>query len=94
MRFLGTLGYYRKFFRNFSVFVEQLTRLLKKHVPFRWSGDCQSSFDRIKSLLLSASMLMAPNFDKPFKLMVDASDTGSGIVLLQEGVDGIDHPLC
>jgi len=26
--------------------------------------------------------------------MVDASDAGGGVVLLQEGEDGIDHPVC
>jgi len=94
MRFLGMLGYYRKFCRNFSVVTELLTRLLQKHMPFIWSADCQAAFIKIKSLLLSVPVLIAPDFGKPFKLMVDASDTGGGAVLLQEGEDGIDHPVC
>jgi len=93
-RFLGMSGYYRKFCQNFSVVAEPFTRLLKKNEPFNWSRDCQSSFSKIKTLLLSVPVLMAPNFDKPFKLMVDASDVGSGAVLLQEGEDEIDHPVC
>ena len=36
---------------------------------------------------------MAPDFDKCFKLAVDASDVGIGAVLLQDN-NGIDHPVC
>jgi len=93
MRYLGMSGYYRKFCHNFSVVAEPLTRLLKKGEPFRWSGECQRLFNKIKSLLLSVAVLAAPNFDKPFKLMVDASDVGCGAALLQEGADGVDHPV-
>ena len=39
-------------------------------------------------------MLRAPNFNCRFKLAVDASDIGAGSVLLQEGENGIDHPVC
>ena len=43
---------------------------------------------------MSSPVLIAPNYDKPFKLAVDASDMGIGSVLLQEGDEGIDHPVC
>ena len=72
---------------------EPLTRLLQKHVPFIWPADCQATFLKIKSLLLSEPVLMVPDFGKPFKLMVDASNAEGGAVLLQEGEDGIDHPV-
>ena len=39
-------------------------------------------------------MLAAPDFQKPFKLAVDASDVGAGGVLLQEDESGVDHPVC
>jgi len=60
MRFLGMSGYYRNFCPNFSVVTEPLTRLLQKRVPFIWSADCQTVFLKIKSLLLSVPVLMAP----------------------------------
>ena len=53
----------------------------------------QDVSDKLKAMLASDPVLEAPNFDKPFKLAVDASDVGIGPVLLQENGDGIDKPL-
>ena len=94
MRFLGMVGYYRKFCKNFSGIAEPLTNLLKKNTKFKWNNKCQDAFDRLKAILKSAPVLLAPDFDKFLKLAVDASDVGIGAVLLQEDNNGIDHPVC
>lgn len=92
-RYLAMVGYYRGFCNNFSAVASPLTDLLSPKVPFMWSDCCQAAFEKTKSLLLCAPVLAAPSFDRPFKLAVDASDTGVGAVLLQEGLDNIDHPV-
>ena len=68
MRFLGMAGYYRKFCKNFSGIAEPLTNLLKKGTKFKWNDKCQDAFDRLKAILKSAPVLLAPDFDKCFKL--------------------------
>lgn len=92
MRFLGLVGYYRSFCRNFSSVVAPLTGLLKAKVKFIWSP-CQKAFEDVKSLLCSAPVLLAPSFNQPFKMQVDASHVGAGAVLLQADEQGIDHPI-
>ena len=93
MRFLGMAGYYRKFCKNFSTVAEPMTQLLKKDRKFIWSKESQDAFDKIKRLLISAPVLMTPDFNRPFILTIDASDVGAGAVLMQEDSAGIDHPL-
>ena len=66
MRFLGMLGYYRKFCKNFSTVAAPMTQLLKKDQCFVWTRECQDAFNKIKSLLISAPVLVAPNFSKPY----------------------------
>ena len=94
MRFLGMAVFYRKFCNNVSVINEPLTNLLCKRMTFKWTSDCQKAFDKLKAILRSEPVLLAPNFIKEFKLAVDASDVGAGGVLLQEDDNGVDHPFC
>ena len=68
------------------------TQLHKKGNKFNFSCECIDAFAKSKSLLPSLPVLCAPDFDKEFKLAVNASDVGAG-VLLQEGDDKIDHPV-
>ena len=44
-------------------------------------------------MLISEPVLIAPDFQKQFKLAIDASDIGCGGVLMQVGEDRIDHPI-
>ena len=92
MSFLGMASYYRKFCNNFSA--EPLTNLLSKRMRFKGTSDCQNAFDKLKAILRSEPVLLASNFNKEFKLAVDASDVGGGCVLLQEDGNGMDYPVC
>jgi len=92
-RFLGMVGYYRCFCKNFSSVVAPLTKLCSPKVCFDWTNECQQAFLSAKSLLCSAPVLSAPDVTRPFQLEVDASAVGVGAVLLQEGADEIGHPV-
>ena len=51
------------------------------------------AFDKVKLLLLKSLVLKSPDYEKPFKLIIDSSDVGTGAVLVQEASDGLDHPV-
>lgn len=93
MRFLGMIGFYRKFCHNFATVSNPLTNLLKKKAKFIWTDECQQAFEKLKAMLKSSPILLAPDFEKPFKLAIDASEVAVGSVLLQEDSCGVDHPV-
>lgn len=92
-RFLGMAGFYRKYCQNFADIASPLTDMLSKKKNFLWTEGCQKAFDQLKAVLTSSPVLVAPKLDQAFKLAVDASDIGAGAVLLQENVEGVDHPV-
>ena len=53
----------------------------------------ESLFEAGKSLLCGAPVLAAPNFSRPFKMEVDASASGAGAVLTQDGEGDVCHPV-
>jgi hypothetical protein len=83
--FIGMAGYYRRFIEGFSMIARPMTALLAKKVEFKWTLACQESFEMLKQKLITAPMLVLPNVRKPFSLYCDASYTGLGCVLMQEG---------
>lgn len=86
--FLGLSGYYRKFIKNYGLISRPLTDLLKKDVLFHWTPQLQMSFEALKQALISAPVLVLPDFSKPFTIETDASSTGVGAVLSQD-----NHPV-
>ena len=71
-----------------------MTNLLSKKSKFVWSDKRQQAFNKLKAILGNTLVSLAPDFNKSFKLAIDASDMGIGAVLLQEYDNCIDHPVC
>jgi transposase InsO family protein len=93
-KFLGFINHFRRYTPvNFSNYLEPLTRLTKKDVPFRWGPDQQTAFDDIKAQLLSAQILRPPDLTRPFVVYSDASNFAAGGALFQAGEDGFLHPV-
>ena len=84
-RFLGIIGYYCPFLRNFATVAYPLTKLLRKDVKFKWEKEEESAFQDLKSRLTKAPIPTYPDYSKEFFLACDASDVGIGAVLLQKG---------
>ena len=93
MWFLGMASYYRRFCHNFSMITAPLTNLLKKNQKCEWSSSCEAAFQQVKLILSSRPILMALDFYKPFLLMVDTSNIGAGVVLMQNDEKDIEHPV-
>ncbi|KAL4136459.1 hypothetical protein QTP88_008007 [Uroleucon formosanum] len=81
--FLGLIGYYRKFIKDFSKKAKPLTNLLKQNQPFIWSDSCEDSFLFFKNILTNEPILQHPDFDRPFIVTTDASNTAIGAILSQ-----------
>jgi hypothetical protein len=83
--FLGLAGYYRRFIPDFSKIVKLITSLLKNDIKFDWSSKFNEVFERLKILLTTAPVLAQPDIEKPFDVYCDASGSGLGCFLMQEG---------
>jgi hypothetical protein len=82
--FLGLVGFYRRFVRDFSTIAAPLNDLTKKGVSFYFGAAQEHSFNTLIDKLTHAPLLQLPNFGKTFELECDASGIGIGGVLLQE----------
>jgi hypothetical protein len=56
--FLGLAGYYQQFFEGFSKIAKPMTSLLEKGNEFKWSRECQDSFNQLKLKLMSPPVLV------------------------------------
>ena len=62
-----------------------MTKLLQKAVKFVLSEECDVAFTTLRHLLTTVPVLAQPDIEKPFDVFCDASGTGLGCVLMQEG---------
>ncbi|RDY03450.1 Retrovirus-related Pol polyprotein, partial [Mucuna pruriens] len=64
-------------------FVQEVRSLLGHDVDFNFNHPCVEAFYELKTRLTSAPILQAPNWEYPFKLMCDASNSALGAILGQ-----------
>ena len=83
--FFGLAGYYRRFIEGFSKLSAPLTALIKKNACYVWTDKCEHSFQELKMLLVTASVLALPMESSNFIVYSDTSKKGLGCVLMQNG---------
>ena len=90
--FVAFCNYYRKFVQNFAEVTRPLYLLTSNGLKFTWTEEHDKAFLTLKKSLLEAPNLVFPNFELPFNIDTDASNTLLGAVLSQ-GIDGIEYPI-
>ena len=90
--FLGLVGYYRKFIRNFAKIAKPLTLLTHQQAKFEWTSTHHNTFLTLKESVIQAPILHYPNPKKHYIVYTDASDDACGSQLSQE-LDGIEFPI-
>lgn len=90
--FIGLIGYYRRFIKDFAKITHPLTSCLKKGRKVTIDEKYKEAFQKCKELLTTAPLLQYPDQSKPYILTTDASQIAIGAVLSQ-GPIGQDKPV-
>ncbi|GMF32601.1 unnamed protein product [Phytophthora fragariaefolia] len=83
-RFVHMTGFHRRFIPNFGSKAAPMTWLLRKDAVWRWAEPQQEAFEELKKALTGRPVLAYPDFSRPFKLVMDASQVGLGAALTQD----------
>ena len=92
-RFLGMAQYYCTFIKGFADITRPLYDFTRKDNEFEWTEAQQRAFNIIKEKLTEEPILAHPNWDKPFKLYIDASDIGLEVILTQDDNNGKERVI-
>jgi hypothetical protein len=90
---LGLAGYYRSFFPNFAEITSCLTDLLGKNKPNRitWETKHSIALEKIKQVLMSKPVLVAPDHSRDFIIQSDATQNSVAAVLSQRDDHGVER---
>lgn len=92
--FMGLLQFFRRFIKDFSKLSAPLTNLTKKEMGIKkWDKTCDESFQVLKNAITSAPILISPDWNKPFRGHIDASETAVGGTLTQQDEQGMDRVI-
>ena len=81
--FLGHVGFYRRYIKDFSQIARPLTSLLAKDAPFIFNDECLEAFQTLKKALILAPIIQPPDWKLSFEIMCNASNFVVGAILGQ-----------
>ena len=90
--FLGHAGFYRRFINDFSKIAHPFCKLLEKDCKFFFNESCLKAFGELKEKLVSAPIIIYPDWNCLFEVMCDASGIALCVVLGQRK-NKILHPI-
>ncbi|XP_038889247.1 uncharacterized protein LOC120079141 [Benincasa hispida] len=86
--FLGHVGFYRRFIKDFSKVAQLMTSFLQKNIAFDFNDEYRKSFEVLKNALSCTPVIQAPRWANPFEIMCDTSYHAVG------AADGISMTPC
>ncbi|XP_059627432.1 uncharacterized protein LOC132270260 [Cornus florida] len=94
-RFLGQVGFLRRFISNHAGRVHVFSTLvkLKTHEKFHWDESHQKAFDKIKEYLANPPVVMPPRKKWPLKLYLSAAEESIGSMLAQDNEHGKEQAV-
>ena len=98
-KFIGAVGYFRHFIKNFAQIAKPLNDLLGcrnsklKNHPILLTAAAEEAFYTLKKKCVTAPVLAFADLKRPFLLETDASKYGLGTMLQQVQEDGKYHPV-
>ncbi|XP_045474987.1 uncharacterized protein LOC123680910 [Harmonia axyridis] len=90
--FLGMVNYYNRFIPNASSLLKPLYKLLQKNSSWKFDTACVHSFETVKRVLGSETILVHFNSQQTVHLFVDASQYGLGAVIMHI-IEGSFRPI-
>lgn len=79
--FFGLSDYCCKFVQNCSIIAALLTNMLRKN-SFQWIDRAVQSFNQLKKVMTTTTLLSPFDFEQVFTVECDACDSGIGAVFL------------
>ena len=82
-KFCGMVNFLATFLKDLQKHLVPLYNLTKKNTTFKWTSECQKSFDTIKNMLTQPPILRMPDTKGILRLMSDTSILATGAALYQ-----------
>jgi len=92
-KFLGLANYYRRFIKDFTRIAAPLHVLVRKEQKWKWEGEQEEAFERLKAVFTIESILAIPNVDREMRVEADASDYAMGGILSTKCENGKWRPV-